>query len=119
MRCTKFCSRRRVYSRCSLLAAMPSHEFFVNLGRGELVGQAALTGALANGRLGGAGLDVTTPEPLPADDPLWTLPNVIITPHNSGSSDGTARRAAEAFLANLARWRAGEALADEVRSEDS
>ena len=85
-----------------LLAAMPSHAFFVNVGRGELVDQAALTDALASGRLGGAGLDVTTPEPLPADDPLWALPNVIITPHNSGSSDGTARRATEAFLANLA-----------------
>ena len=76
---------------------------FVNVGRGELVDQAALTAALRDGRLGGAGLDVFTPEPLPADDPLWDLPNVIITPHNSGTSDGTAHRAAQIFLDNLGR----------------
>ncbi|NND73834.1 MAG: D-2-hydroxyacid dehydrogenase [Ilumatobacter sp.] len=97
-----------------LIGAMPPHAFFVNVGRGELVDQDALTAALAAARLGGAGLDVTTPEPLPPDDPLWTLPNVIITPHNSGSTDGTGRRAAEAFLANLARWVADEPLANEV-----
>ena len=59
------------------------------------------TAALGDGRLGGAGLDVFTPEPLPADDALWDLPNVIVTPHNSGTSDGTAHRAAEIFLDNL------------------
>lgn len=100
-----------------LIAAMPSHAFFVNVGRGELVDQVALTDALASGRLAGAGLDVTTPEPLPADDPLWDLPNVIITPHNSGSTDGTARRAAEAFLENLRRWQDGEDLLNEVRPD--
>ncbi len=97
-----------------LLAAMRPDAFFVNVGRGELVDQQALTAALAAGRLGGAGLDVTTPEPLPSDDPLWRLPNVIITPHNSGSTDGTRRRSVEAFLSNLARWESGEALVNEV-----
>ena len=86
----------------------------MNVGRGELVDQPALTSALVEGRLGGAGIDVTTPEPLPADDPLWAAPNLIITPHNSGSTDGTGRRADEAFLANLERWVAGEDLANEV-----
>lgn len=87
---------------------------FVNVGRGELVDQAALTTALFDGRLGGAGLDVTDPEPLPGDDPLWSAPNLIITPHNSGSTDGTGRRAADAFFTNLERWVAGDDLLNEV-----
>lgn len=97
-----------------VIAALPDDAFFVNVGRGDLVDQDALTDALSSGRLGGAGLDVTTPEPLPPDDPLWTLPNVIITPHNSGSTDGTARRSTEAFLTNLGHWVAGEPLDNEV-----
>jgi phosphoglycerate dehydrogenase-like enzyme len=97
-----------------LIAAMRAHAFFVNVGRGELVDQVALTAALSSGRLGGAGLDVTTPEPLPPDDPLWTVPNVIITPHNSGSTDGTARRSAQMFLDNLAHWIGAEPMLNEV-----
>lgn len=104
---------RGIVSR-RLLDAMPSHALFVNVGRGELVDQAALTDALVTGTIAGAGLDVTDPEPLPADDPLWSAPNLIITPHNSGSTDGTGRRAADAFIANLQRWVAGEALHNEV-----
>lgn len=100
----------------SVLDAIGSDGLFVNVGRGELVDQAALTAALVEGRLGGAGIDVTTPEPLPEDDPLWSAPNLIITPHNSGSTDGTARRSDEAFLANLERWVADEDLVNEVAS---
>jgi phosphoglycerate dehydrogenase-like enzyme len=99
-----------------VMAAMGRHAFLVNVGRGELVDQPALVEALANGRLGGAGLDVTTPEPLPADNPLWSLPNVIITPHNSGSTDGAVRRADGAFLANLEHRVQGRPLANEVAS---
>ena len=98
----------------AVIGALPSHAFVVNVGRGELVDQEALTAALVAGELGGAGLDVTTPEPLPANDPLWTLPNVIITPHNSGSTDGTARRATECFFANLEAWVTGRPLINEV-----
>jgi phosphoglycerate dehydrogenase-like enzyme len=97
-----------------VLAAIGPTGYFVNVGRGELVDQGALTAALVEGRLGGAGVDVTTPEPLPADDPLWAAPNLIITPHNSGSTDGTGRRADDAFLANLERWVAGSDLVNEV-----
>ncbi len=97
-----------------VIDAMADHAVFVNVGRGELVDQAALTDALVSGRLGGAGLDVFDPEPLPADDPLWDLPNVIISPHNSGSSDGTDGRVAEIFLDNLARFVNGEPLRNEV-----
>jgi phosphoglycerate dehydrogenase-like enzyme len=87
---------------------------FVNVGRGELVDQQALTEALAAGRLGGAGLDVFDPEPIPEDDPLWDLPNVIISPHNSGSSDGTASRVVEIFLENLRCFVNGNPLRNEM-----
>jgi D-2-hydroxyacid dehydrogenase (NADP+) len=97
-----------------VIAAMPAHAVFVNVGRGELVDQAALTAALVGGRLGGAGLDVFDPEPLPPDDPLWDLPNVIISPHNSGTSTDTAGRVAEIFLDNLGRFVRGESLRNEV-----
>ena len=98
----------------AVIAAMPASAVFVNVGRGELVDQAALSDALASGRLAGAGLDVFDPEPLPSDDALWDLPNVIISPHNSGSSDGTTERVAEIFLDNLARFVGGQPLRNEV-----
>ncbi|WP_420452201.1 D-2-hydroxyacid dehydrogenase [Ilumatobacter sp.] len=98
-----------------VIDAIGADGLLVNVGRGELVDQAALASALVDGRLGGAGVDVTTPEPLPSDDPLWSAPNVIITPHNSGSTDGTGRRSNEMFLANLERRVAGDDLVDVVR----
>jgi phosphoglycerate dehydrogenase-like enzyme len=98
----------------AVIAASPSHAVFVNVGRGELVDQAALTAALAAGQLGGAGLDVFVPEPLPADDALWDLPNVIVSPHNSASSEQTAERVVEIFFDNLHRFVAGEPLRNEV-----
>lgn len=97
-----------------VIDALGADGLLVNVGRGELLDQAALRAALVEGRLAGAGLDVTDPEPLPVQDPLWTAPNLILTPHNSGSTDGTGRRAAEAFLANLERWVADHDLVDEV-----
>ena len=102
-----------------VIARMRPDTLFVNVGRGELVDQAALTEALAAGRIGGAGLDVFTTEPLPADDPLWDLPNVIITPHNSGTTDGTSHRAASIFLRNLAHFVAGERLENEVARRET
>jgi len=98
----------------AVIDALGPDGLLVNVGRGELLDQSALTSALVGGRLGGAGLDVTTPEPLPDDDPLWTAPNVIITPHTSGSTDGTMRRSDQIFLDNLAAWRDGERLLTEV-----
>lgn len=96
------------------LAAMRPHAFFVNVGRGVTVDQDALTDALAAGRLGGAGLDVTEPEPLPPEHPLWTLPNVIITPHAAGGQIGEPLALVDHFLANLVRFVRGEALVDQV-----
>ncbi len=72
--------------------------------------------ALREGRLGGAYLDVFAEEPLPGESPLWALPNVIVTPHDSGVSRGNERRATEIFLQNLVRYARGEALLNEVRA---
>jgi phosphoglycerate dehydrogenase-like enzyme len=74
--------------------------WLVNVGRGSVVDEAALHHALTEGKLRGAGLDVTATEPLPDDSPLWDLPNVIITPHMSWSSDRLAGRLAEIVVAN-------------------
>jgi phosphoglycerate dehydrogenase-like enzyme len=74
------------------LAAMQPHGIVINVARGGVVDQTALTAALAEGRIGGAGLDVTDPEPLPPDDPLWTLPNALITPHVAGYGGDVAPR---------------------------
>ena len=68
-----------------VIDALRPGALFVNVGRGELVDEDALTNALAAGRLGGAGLDVFAVEPLPSDSRLWDLPNVIVTPHSSGA----------------------------------
>ena len=70
-----------------LFAAMKPSGFFINVGRGETVDEAALISALRDGRLAGAGLDVFAEEPLPADNPLWDLPNVSVLPHIAGWSN--------------------------------
>jgi len=81
-----------------------------NVGGGATVERHALLGALRSGRLAGAGLDVTDPDPLPPDDPLWEQPNVILTHHTSGTSPGNSDRIADIFAANLRRYLGGEAL---------
>ena len=83
----------------------------VNVARGPVVDSAALRRALQDGRLGGAALDVTDPEPLPADDPLWTAPNVLVSPHFAGSgSPRSLQRLGEGAADNLRRLIAGEPL---------
>lgn len=86
----------------------------VNVGRGSLVDEAALIEALRDGRVAGAGLDVFEEEPLPADSPLWAMPNVAITPHASGQLPDKADRTTAMFVANLGRYVRGEALQNEV-----
>jgi phosphoglycerate dehydrogenase-like enzyme len=93
------------------LAAMKPTACVVNVSRGTVIDQPALIAALREGRLGHAFLDVTDPEPLPPDHPLWALPNATITMHLSGRSQTLMfRRSAERFLANLQRWSKGEPL---------
>jgi phosphoglycerate dehydrogenase-like enzyme len=99
------------------LAAMKPTAFLVNIARGALVDEAALIRALGEGRIGGAGLDVFEREPLPLDSPLWTMANVIISPHLAGSSPSYSRRFTDLLLDNLARYRAGEPLRNVVQPE--
>ena len=96
------------------LARMKREAFLINVGRGGLVDEQALAAALTRGELAGAGLDVFEVEPLPETSPLWDHPNVIITPHSSGTSDGNLHRATEIFVDNLGRYVRGEPLRNEV-----
>jgi phosphoglycerate dehydrogenase-like enzyme len=92
------------------LRAMRGHAYLVNVARGRVVDEQALIRALQEGWIGGAGLDVVEQEPLIADSPLYSLPNVILTPHISGSSDRYNERLTALFAENLRRYRAGEPL---------
>jgi phosphoglycerate dehydrogenase-like enzyme len=96
------------------LAALPRGAMLVNVARGEVVDEPALVDALARGHLGGAFLDVFQHEPLPEGSPLWTLPNVMLTPHSAGHAAGNAARAAALFTDNLARWLRGQPLHQRV-----
>ncbi len=90
------------------LEALPRGAVLLNLGRGPLVDQEALLGALREGRLGGAGLDVFEPEPFPVDHPLLRHPNVIPTGHVAGGDDALLATELEAFFANVHRVLAGK-----------
>jgi phosphoglycerate dehydrogenase-like enzyme len=83
---------------------------FVNVGRGATVVTDDLTDALRRGQLGGVGLDVTDPEPLPRSHPLWRMPNVVITPHIAGKSDDLDDRAWLIAHENLRRYSTGECM---------
>lgn len=91
-------------------AQMKPGAILLNVTRGELIEHGALVAALETGRLGGAGLDVHHREPLPADDPLWTFENVVMTPHTAGASQLRAGRNIQRFAENLGRYRRGEPL---------
>jgi D-2-hydroxyacid dehydrogenase (NADP+) len=84
------------------------------LARGGIINTAALLRALDSGRLAGAGLDVTDPEPLPDDHPLWGYPNVVITPHASGQAEAAHRRLGELIADNIRRFLRGDALRNVV-----
>jgi phosphoglycerate dehydrogenase-like enzyme len=97
------------------LAAMKRGAWLVNMGRGALVDQDALIAALQTGPIGGAYLDVTEPEPLPTDNPLWTMPNVILSMHLSGRAQTRLfEHAAALFLENLEAYRSGKPMRNEV-----
>ena len=97
-------------------AAMKDDAFFINIGRGESVVTADLTAALQAGSIGGAGLDVTDPEPLPPGHPLWSMSNVIITPHIATSSDFRSDRTVTLVAENVRRYVRGDARAVGRRS---
>jgi phosphoglycerate dehydrogenase-like enzyme len=95
-------------------AAMRPGAWFVNVGRGEVVDEQALAGALASGHLGGAGIDVFTVEPLPDDSPFWSMPNVIISPHMSGITTRSYSRSIDLFVDNFGRFARNEPLRNVV-----
>ncbi|MGH2405049.1 MAG: D-2-hydroxyacid dehydrogenase [bacterium] len=96
------------------LGLMKPTAVFINVGRGPIVSEAALIDALRAGTLAGAGLDVFDREPLQADSPLYTMPNVIITPHVSGASPAYFDRAVPLFCENLRRYLTGAPLLNVV-----
>ena len=99
------------------IGLMRDDAIFMNSGRGSALDQDALARAMQGGKLWGAALDVTEPEPLPADSPLWDIPNLLITPHVAGGMrlELTRRKCVEMAQENLRRYLAGEALNNRVR----
>ena len=100
--------RERIY-------ALPRGAGLINVGRGEVIDEPALIDALSQGHLGGAYLDVFHTEPLPDSSPLWSLPNVIVSPHNASASAGNEARVLEVFFDNFQRWLSGDRLLNEVQ----
>jgi phosphoglycerate dehydrogenase-like enzyme len=96
------------------LADLKPDAWLLNVSRGGIVDQPALIAALRAGTIGGAYLDVTDPEPLPALSELWAMPNVIVTPHSSWLSPRFPERASELLADNLRRWCAGQSLRNVV-----
>ncbi len=94
------------------LAAMPRGGYLVNIARGQHVVEADLIAAVLSGQLAGATLDVQANEPLPADDPLWAVPGITITPHIAGQS--SPHTVAAQFIAGLQAWRSGAPLPNTV-----
>jgi phosphoglycerate dehydrogenase-like enzyme len=93
-----------------LVAAMRPDAIYASVGRGNTTDEPALIAALQAGRLGGAVLDVTATEPIPADHPLWALPNVLLTQHTGGGQPHEAEGKVDQLVRNLARLRAGQPL---------
>jgi D-2-hydroxyacid dehydrogenase (NADP+) len=96
------------------LALLKRTARIINLGRGSAIDEVALASALQRGQLGGAAIDVTIEEPLPPESPLWTTPNLFITPHTSAVSSRLWQRETDLLLALLERWFAGRELTNQV-----
>jgi len=101
----------------AVFRALRKTAYFINVSRGGLVDQEALARALKEGRIRGAGLDVTTPEPLPPGDSLWDCPNLAITPHNSGAAPVRQVRLVALVSENVRRYSTGLALLNVVDKE--
>ncbi|GAA1568430.1 MULTISPECIES: D-2-hydroxyacid dehydrogenase [Kribbella] len=102
-----------VFGRDAFARMKPS-AYFVCISRGGIADDDALLQALRSGQIAGAGLDAHGVEPLPPDSPFWSLPNVVVTPHNGATSDGTLRRSEQIVADNLGRFARGEPLRNVV-----
>jgi len=98
----------------SHLAALPKGAWVANIARGGLIDEKALVASLKSGHLGGAYLDVTDREPLPPESELWSIPNVVLTPHSSWATEHQMERAGEIFLDNFARYQRSAPLKNVV-----
>lgn len=99
------------------VGALPRHAIVVNVGRGSTLDEDALVAALRRRELAGAALDVTRTEPLPDDSPLWSLDNVLLSPHTAALSTGEDARIVELFIDNLQRFRRGQPLRNQIDPE--
>jgi phosphoglycerate dehydrogenase-like enzyme len=99
------------------IARMKPGAILVNVGRGGVVDEGAMIKALRSGGLAGAALEVFAREPLPADSPLWDLPNVLVSPHTAGLSVREDERIVSLFVENLGRYLRGEPLRNRVDPE--
>ena len=104
----------RGFFDAAAFAAMKPEAIFVNIGRGGTVDEAALIRALADGEIAGAALDVFEREPLPAESPLWRMPNVLVSPHRAGDHEGWEDDVVAVFVDNLRRFVAGAPLRNVV-----
>lgn len=92
------------------LSLLPRGAYLINIARGIVVDQDALVDALRTEHLGGAALDVSDPEPLPPGNPLWAMPNVLISPHSASTADSENRKIVALFCENLKHYLSGEPL---------
>lgn len=99
-------------------ARMKRSAILVNLSRGDVIDQGALIAALTEGRIAGAGIDVTTPEPLPPEHPLWDTPNLLITPHFSAKLPDRSERSLRMIIDNVQRYRSGQEMLNRITEED-
>ncbi|MBN9012716.1 MAG: hypothetical protein J0H25_06655, partial [Rhizobiales bacterium] len=106
--CLPLTSETRHLFNTERIAQMKAGAYLYNVGRGQIVDSEALVEALQSGHLGGAGLDVTDPEPLPPYSPLWRMENVVITAHTAGATPHYWERATEILAANIERINAGQ-----------
>ena len=106
------CPETQMIMTAERLGKMKQGSYLLNIGRGTALDQEALCRLLKEGRLAGAALDVTAPEPLPPENPLWELDNIIITPHISGndSLDYTTDTILNQFIENLALYQKGKPM---------
>lgn len=93
---------------------MKPSALFVNVTRGEIMDSDALIAAINKGQIAGAGLDVAPQEPLPSDHPLWTTPNIVMTPHTAGASQFRVSRNLDRFCRNIALYREGKPLEGQI-----
>ncbi|WP_428669150.1 D-2-hydroxyacid dehydrogenase [Reyranella sp.] len=112
--CCPASPQTRGIANATVFAAMPAGSHFINVSRGEIAVEKDVIAALQSGHLAGAYLDVFEREPLDPASPLWDMPNVLISPHTASHSLGQNEAIFEIFLDNLARFRAGQSLRNDV-----